>query len=104
MEPAKTDGSHQEPHEPDHAPPEHPHDIVISSQGIEAAESPHPSRGVASDDVRVVTGEVERVHKEDGYQEDAHEEVWHGGGGEGGVEGEEGGMGGRERAAVSLHR
>ena len=104
VKPAEADSGHQQPHNPHHAPPEHSSHVLLGWKAVgNTAECPHASRGVASDDVGVVTGEVERVDEEDSHQEDTHEEVWHGGGGEGGVEGEEGIVGSRQGAAVSLH-
>ena len=54
----------------------------------------------------MVAGEVEGVDKEDGHQENTHEEVWHGGGGEGGVEEVVGGevAGLRRRTTVTLQK
>lgn len=89
MYPPKANGSHHKPHKPNHTPPEYPHHITLLLDHIGAihtTQCAHSTRSMASNDIRVVSSEVERVDEEHSHQEDTHEDMWYGGGGEGGVE------------------
>lgn len=111
VDPTKAHSSNQQPDEPRHSPPYHINHIATISRirdhrNIETAQCTHSTRGVASDDVRVMSSEIQWIDKEHGHQQDTHEKMWHGGGcWEGGVKemGWEVGSLGRW-ATVTLHK
>ena len=76
MNPTETDGGRQEPHKPHNSPPKHTSSVLVSCvswlEVVQTTECPHPPRSVPSNDVGVVSREIEWVHKEHSHKEDTH--------------------------------